>query len=64
MLLILILCQVGESTSLSSQELASLLNISVLLAKERLLLAEEVGTLCRDDSDEGLRFYPNLLLAK
>lgn len=26
----------------------------------RLLLAEKMGHLCRDDSVEGLRFYPNL----
>lgn len=51
---------VQESTSLSAQELANLLSISILLAKERLLLAEKEATLCRDDSDEGLRFYPNL----
>ena len=25
----------------------------------RLLLAEKAGKLCRDDSVEGLRFYPN-----
>jgi len=47
---------------LSAQELATLLDISILLAKERLLLAEKHAKLCRDDSDEGLRFYPNLFL--
>ena len=55
---------VEESTSLSAQELANLVNISVLLAKERLLLTESVGGVCRDDSDEGLRFFPNLFLTK
>lgn len=29
----------------------------------RLLLAEKMGHLCRDDSVEGLRFYPNLFLS-
>ena len=28
----------------------------------RLLLAEQAGKLCRDDSLEGLRFYPNKFL--
>lgn len=86
--------QVSEKGSLTAEEFAKLLGLSVLLAKERyclmymlhmllhfvltasssclfiltlnvflsyrLLLAEKVGHLCRDDSVEGLRFYPNL----
>ncbi|KAI1903645.1 hypothetical protein AGOR_G00029330 [Albula goreensis] len=51
---------VSEKGSLTSEEFAKLLGLSVLLAKERLLLAEKMGHLCRDDSVEGLRFYPNL----
>ncbi|KAB0796515.1 hypothetical protein PPYR_10576 [Photinus pyralis] len=54
----------NEKGSLSSEELARLLGISVLLAKERLLTTERFGKSCRDDSSEGLRFYPNLLLSK
>uniref|UniRef100_A0A4W5RDX1 Vacuolar protein-sorting-associated protein 36 n=1 Tax=Hucho hucho TaxID=62062 RepID=A0A4W5RDX1_9TELE len=46
--------------SLTAEEFAKLLGLSVLLSKERLLLAEKMGHLCRDDSVEGLRFYPNL----
>ncbi|XP_063899957.1 vacuolar protein-sorting-associated protein 36-like [Zophobas morio] len=34
--------------------------LPVALAKEQLLLAEQHGILCRDDSLEGLTFYPNL----
>lgn len=30
----------------------------------RLLLAEKMGHLCRDDSVEGLRFYPNLFMTQ
>ncbi|XP_062513845.1 vacuolar protein-sorting-associated protein 36-like isoform X2 [Corticium candelabrum] len=45
--------------SLTAEELARIVSISVLLAKERLLLAERKGQLCRDDSIEGLKFYPN-----
>uniref|UniRef100_A0A8C5A9T8 Vacuolar protein-sorting-associated protein 36 n=1 Tax=Gadus morhua TaxID=8049 RepID=A0A8C5A9T8_GADMO len=51
---------VTDKGSLTSEEFAKLLGLSVLLSKERLLLAEKMGHLCRDDSVEGLRFYPNL----
>lgn len=37
-------------------------NISLLLAKERLLVAESFGKLCRDISIEGFRFYLNKFL--
>lgn len=30
----------------------------------RLLLTENVGGVCRDESIEGMRFYPNLFLTK
>ncbi|XP_030056295.1 vacuolar protein-sorting-associated protein 36 [Microcaecilia unicolor] len=55
---------VSEKGSLTSEEFAKLVGMSVLLAKERLLLAEKMGHLCRDDSVEGLRFYPNLFIAQ
>ncbi|XP_030891625.1 vacuolar protein-sorting-associated protein 36 isoform X2 [Leptonychotes weddellii] len=55
---------VSEKGSLTSEEFAKLVGMSVLLAKERLLLAEKMGHLCRDDSVEGLRFYPNLFLTQ
>uniref|UniRef100_A0A3Q2ZTW7 Vacuolar protein-sorting-associated protein 36 n=1 Tax=Kryptolebias marmoratus TaxID=37003 RepID=A0A3Q2ZTW7_KRYMA len=51
---------VSEKGSLTAEELAKLLGLSVLLSKERLLLAEKMGHLCRDDSVEGLRFYINV----
>lgn len=37
-------------------------NISLLLAKERLLLVESLGILSRDKSLQGLRFYLNRFL--
>eukprot|EP00079_Xenopus_tropicalis_P032974 XP_017946745.1 PREDICTED: vacuolar protein-sorting-associated protein 36 isoform X1 [Xenopus tropicalis] len=55
---------VSEKGSLTSEEFAKIVGMSVLLAKERLLLAEHMGHLCRDDSVEGLRFYPNLFLTQ
>eukprot|EP00794_Sanderia_malayensis_P007502 gene7502-8333_t len=53
---------VEEEESLSSEELARKMKLPVPLAKERLLAAENSGKLCRDDSMEGLRFYPNRFL--
>lgn len=58
----LILFQVEDSGSLSAEELSQNLGISLTLAKERLLTAEKNGKCCRDDSIEGLRFYPNMFL--
>jgi len=54
--------KVEQNESLSVEELAKLYGISILLAKERLLAAERFGKLCRDESIEGLRYYPNLFL--
>lgn len=53
---------VEKLTSISADELARAVGISLLLANERLLTAENLGKLCRDESIEGLRFYPNLFL--
>ncbi|KAK6056370.1 EAP30/Vps36 family protein [Cooperia oncophora] len=48
--------------SATASELAASHGITVILAKERLLAAEEQAKLCRDDSTEGLKFYPNRFL--
>ncbi|XP_052792451.1 vacuolar protein-sorting-associated protein 36-like [Mya arenaria] len=53
---------VQGSGSLTAEELAQLIGLSVILTKERLLLTEREGGVCRDDSEEGLRFYPNHFL--
>uniref|UniRef100_A0AAY5KD90 Vacuolar protein-sorting-associated protein 36 n=1 Tax=Esox lucius TaxID=8010 RepID=A0AAY5KD90_ESOLU len=55
---------VTDKGSLTAEEFAKLLGLSVLLSKERLFLAEKMGHLCRDDSVEGLRFYPNLFASQ
>lgn len=47
---------------MSAEELARILNISLLLAQERLLTAERTGKVCRDESIEGLKFFPNRFL--
>ncbi len=53
---------VVEAESLTPEELSKIAGIAVVLARERLLAAESIGKLCRDDTVEGLRFYPNLFL--
>ncbi|CAF0890847.1 unnamed protein product [Adineta ricciae] len=51
---------VEKMKSMSADQLANTLGIPVIVARERLTTAEANGSLCRDDSIEGLRFYPNL----
>ncbi|XP_071863797.1 vacuolar protein sorting 36 isoform X2 [Bombus fervidus] len=53
---------IKEKGSLTAEELAQSEGISVLLARERLLVTEKRGKACRDDTIEALRFYPNLFL--
>lgn len=45
----------SANPSLLSKEL----NVSVVMAMERLLIAESQAKLCRDETDEGLMFYTN-----
>lgn len=59
------LCNLVESLgSLTPEELGQQQGLSVILARERLVSAENEGALCRDDTVEGLRFYPNEFLAR
>ena len=44
---------------LTADELSRHMGISVTLGKERLLLCEQQGKLCRDENVEGLKFYIN-----
>ncbi|CAL7936419.1 unnamed protein product [Xylocopa violacea] len=55
---------IKERGSITAEELAQTEGISVLLARERLLVTEKKGRACRDDTIEALRFYPNLFLEK
>ncbi|XP_050416555.1 vacuolar protein-sorting-associated protein 36 [Patella vulgata] len=48
----------------TAEELAQSIGVSVLLAKERLLLTEKVGGICRDETVEALKFFPNLFLTQ
>ena len=53
---------VAESGCLTAEELSRRAGLAVVLARERLLAAERCGRICRDESIEGIRFYPNLFL--
>ncbi|XP_059143919.1 vacuolar protein-sorting-associated protein 36-like [Physella acuta] len=55
---------VEEQGSLTAEQLAQLLEVAVTLARERLFLTEKMGGVCRDETIEGLRFFPNLFLTK
>ncbi|XP_064636795.1 vacuolar protein-sorting-associated protein 36-like [Lineus longissimus] len=54
---------VEQNQSVTAEELAQVIGLSVILAKERLLCTEKAGKICRDESVEGLRFYPNRFLS-
>ena len=51
---------IGVNASIVSQ----ILNVSLIVAKEQLLLCEGLGKLCRDETIEGVFFYPNLFATK
>merc|ERR1719300_2089066 len=55
--------QLESMGSFSAEEMSRHMNLSVILCRERLVAAENEGLLARDDSVEGLRFYPNRFLA-
>ncbi|CAG9091152.1 hypothetical protein JYU34_009598 [Plutella xylostella] len=47
---------------LTPEKLSQIANVSILLAREQLFTTERLGMACRDESIEGLAFYPNLFL--
>ena len=49
---------------MTAEEFARASGTALVIAKERLLAAENLGKLCRDDTIKGLRFYPNLILTQ
>lgn len=61
-LLFLLSFQLEENGFLTPVKLSQIANVSVLLARERLYTTERLGLACRDESIEGLAFYPNLFL--
>ena len=55
---------VEQAECLSPLQLSARQSISVQLARQRLEEAEAAGRLCRDQSLEGLKFYPNKFVIK
>ena len=51
-----------DEHGLSASDVARLSGLPLLLAQERLLEAESCAKAVRDESSEGLRFFPNLFL--
>lgn len=49
-------------TGLTPLQLSARISVSVQLARHRLDEAESAGLLCRDESLEGLKYYPNKFL--
>ena len=48
---------------LSVHQLSGLNRCSIFLARQRLINCEKSSLICRDESIEGLTFYPNLFLS-
>lgn len=53
-----------ETDGVSAGDLARECGMPLLLAQERLLQAERCAEAVRDESSEGLRFYPNLFFSR
>jgi len=51
-------------TGIQASDLALQLNISLIVAKEQLLVAENIEFVCRDESPEGLFFFKNQFASK
>lgn len=49
----------NATRGIGASMVAQSLRISVMIAKEHLLLAEKRGLLCRDDTIHGLHYFPN-----
>lgn len=55
---------VEQAGCLTALQLSARLTISVQLARQRLVEAESASKVCRDESIEGLKFYPNRFLQR
>lgn len=51
---------VSPTSGLTAMEASRSLHISALLAHEQILVSEKLGYLCRDETLETTRFFPNL----
>ena len=51
---------IDEHTCVSAVTLGNITSIPIMLAKERLMAAEEHGYICRDETSDGVLFYRNM----
>ena len=58
------LLECHEVDGMSAGDLAKECGVPLLLARERLLQAERCAEAVRDESSEGLRFFPNLFFSR
>ncbi|KAI8911033.1 EAP30/Vps36 family-domain-containing protein [Gorgonomyces haynaldii] len=58
-----ILNLMSQDSGLTAVSLAKKLQMSIALSQELLNMLEKNGLVCRDDSIEGLLYYPNLFLS-
>lgn len=49
----------SDADGVSAADVAHVLHVSIVVAKEQLLIAEQSGVLCRDDTINGIFFFPN-----
>lgn len=49
----------ASKNGISALKLSNDSGVSVVLAREQLISAESAGLLCRDESVNGLKFFPN-----
>lgn len=52
-----------EPHGVSAIKLADRMRINPVLMKEHIQVAEEKGFVCRDESNEGVLYFPNLILS-
>ena len=50
----------GLYCGINATDVSEELHLSLIIAKEQLLIAEKLEFLCRDESLSGIYFYPNL----
>jgi ESCRT-II complex subunit VPS36 len=48
---------------ISPAEVSRALHVSIIVAKEQILLAEQKGFLCRDDTVNGIFFFANKFIS-
>jgi hypothetical protein len=53
---------VEQSPGLTADRIAAAMKINVVVMREQILQALELGFICSDESHEGMRYHPNLII--